>query len=179
MRVEFQVVFAEPDLIHRGGRTVEAKMNACQELYPSDVYFIHRDAEAEPWRNRVVEIENAMRRNSHVLYVPVVPVRMQEAWLLANESGLRTAAGNPRGTNALHLPPLHSLEGIADPKAVLREALLSASGTTGRRRDRFDVERAADYLAELTTDYAPLLRFESFSAIDDDISRIARMRGWT
>ena len=74
--------------------------------------------------------------------VPVVPVRMTEAWLLLDEAEIRRVAGRPRGRTSLGLPPRHSVAGVADPKALLREALLTASEETGRRRQR--VARAFD-----------------------------------
>jgi hypothetical protein len=41
-----------------------------------------------------------------VRHIPVVPVRMTEAWLLADEFAIRSAPGNPNGTQSLDLPDL-------------------------------------------------------------------------
>jgi hypothetical protein len=59
---------------------------------------------------------------------------MQEAWLLFNEGALREAAGNPRGSVALELPRVTSLEGIPNPKETLHHLLREASGLSGRRK---------------------------------------------
>jgi len=78
------------------------------ELYPCDILFVHRDAEAQPyeWREREIAeaITLAREQGFRVPHVCVVPVRMQEAWLLLEESAIRRAAGNPNGTTRLILP---------------------------------------------------------------------------
>ncbi len=43
--------------------------------------------------------------------VPVVPVRMTEAWLVLDEAEIRRVAGRPASTNGLGVPPI----GTVDP----------------------------------------------------------------
>ncbi|MEH1908405.1 MAG: hypothetical protein V7K95_12085 [Nostoc sp.] len=56
------------------------------ELYPCNLLFIHRDAEREPREKRITEILEALKAVKKSVVVPphvcVIPVRMQEAWLL-------------------------------------------------------------------------------------------------
>ena len=61
--------------------------------------FIHRDAEREPHEKRVAEVEAALEgvELGETQPVPVVPIRMQEAWLLFDERAIRYASGNPKG----------------------------------------------------------------------------------
>jgi len=94
---------------------------------------VHRDAEGETLERRVIEIKGVVADLPDPL-VPVVPVRMQEAWLLIDEPALRCAAGNPNGVINLDMPAIDRLEGIPNPKQVLHELLLDASELTGRRR---------------------------------------------
>ena len=54
-----------------------------------------------------------------VRVVCVVPVRMQEAWLLIDEAALRRAAGDPNGTQPLAMPDVQRLEELADPKQLI------------------------------------------------------------
>jgi hypothetical protein len=77
---------------------------------------------------------------------------MTEAWLLINESSLREAAGNPRGTLQLNFPKASRLEDLPDPKASLRQLLKDASDLKGRRLQRFDSPSAIQRLAELIQD---------------------------
>ena len=93
------------------------------ELYPCDLLFIHRDAEREPREKRITEIlevlEEAVKKSVLVPpHICVIPVRMQEAWLLFDEAALRKAAGNPRGRQPLQLPDIRKLEQLPDPLDV-------------------------------------------------------------
>ncbi len=140
------------------------------DLYPADLLFVHRDAEAEPSANRYREISDALA-NEAFPYVPVVPVRMTEAWFLFDESAIRLAAGNPNGKCGLSLPAVDRLETLPDPKAVLRAALLEASELPTRRRQRFQTNTAFQRLAELIDDYAALRALESFRQLEEATRR--------
>jgi hypothetical protein len=96
-------------------RNTEERLRTVLELYPCDVLFVHRDAEARPSNLRREEIADALRWTM-VRHIPVVPVRMTEAWLLADELAIRSAAGNPNGTESLNLPNVRTLEDLPDPK---------------------------------------------------------------
>jgi predicted ATPase len=67
--------------------------------------FVHRDAERELLEKRVAEIHSVVSEAAQTKLVPpvvcVIPVRMQEAWFLFDESALRRAAGNPNGKQPL------------------------------------------------------------------------------
>jgi hypothetical protein len=102
-------------------------------------------------------------------YVPVVPVRMTEAWLLSNQQAIRDAAGNPKGRNALHLPNWRRWDRLPDPKTTLLEAIEHASGLTGRRLANFSARRHRLRVAELTMDFSPLRQLEAFRLLEDDI----------
>ncbi|MBK5222578.1 MAG: hypothetical protein JJE52_06830 [Acidimicrobiia bacterium] len=101
--------------------------------------FIHRDSEAQDPLTRYEEIsEAAAAVNLRCPAVPVVPVRMTEAWLLLDEASIRSVAAKPAGRTDLNLPPPRRVETIPDPKQRLRDALLVASETSGRRRKQFE-----------------------------------------
>ena len=121
-------------------RGLEQRLKAALEFYPCDVLFVHRDAEAQPAELRRTEISGALSGIA-VRHVPVVPVRMTEAWLLADESAIRRAAGNPNGSQTLDLPELRRLEEVPDPKRILHEALVRACGLNARRRAQLPVRQ--------------------------------------
>lgn len=125
-----------------------------------DLLFVHRDAEAQPWATRRAEVP------THAQVVPVIPVRMTEAWLLIDEHALRRAAGNPHGTAPLELPRLRTLESLADPKAALRECLERASGLKGRRLSQFDRVAARRRVAEEIEDYAALRGLAAYGEVE-------------
>lgn len=121
------------------GRTVVRRLARLAEQGDyCDLVFVHRDAEGQGVDPRRTEIRAAAEMAGvTVPLVPVVPVRMTEAWLLLDEAAIRMVAGRPNGRSSLDLPTLGEVERLADPKALLRECLLTASETTGRRRDDF------------------------------------------
>jgi len=157
-------------------RTVEprpiglgARMKAATDCYPCDLLFVHRDAEAQTWESRVQEIRAAGGGRDQT-WIPVVPVRMTEAWLLLDEAAIRRAADNPRGTTTLRLPTALTVEKDPDPKATLRNALVSASEKRGRRLRAFQetIAQRVQRVAELTTNYSALAAIPAFQRLRDD-----------
>ncbi len=159
-------------------RSLPERIKASLRLYPCDILLVHRDAEREPRSNRITEIESAMARvEAHPPLVCVVPVRMTDAWLLHDEAAIRMAAGNPNGTAELPtLPQVGEAESLADPKHILSEALLEATGHLGQRRQRArrDFGRMRRRLAELIDDYAPLRQLPAFATFEEDLLSVLR-----
>lgn len=140
------------------------------ELYPAELLFVHRDAEGEQREHRLEEIRTAVGATCE-RHVPVVPVRMTEAWLLHDEAAIRRASGNPNGRTDPGLPRPEGVERLSDPKETLRCALLEASELPARRRrrlaTRFGDMRART--AELIGDFAPLRAAPAFAALLMDL----------
>lgn len=131
-----------------------------------DVLFVHRDAESAPWAARRAEVP------SRASVVPVIPVRMTEAWLLVDEHALRRAAGNPNGTEPIEMPPVRALESLSDPKAALRVCLERASGLKGRRLTQFDRVAARRRVAEEIEDYAPLRALPAYRELERALDQV-------
>ena len=81
--------------------------------------------------------EGAVEAGLESDWVPVIPVRETEAWILLDEAAIRRVAGSPKGRRPLELPKLSQLENVSDPKKALEEALCTASGCQGNRLKRF------------------------------------------
>ena len=114
---------------------LSARIRKAVELFPCELLFIHRDAERVPYDLRQDEVQQAVttvvfERMPPPACVCVIPVRMQEAWLLFDENAIRRAAGNPSGKVPLQLPALHGCEDLPDPKRLLHYLLEEASGST-------------------------------------------------
>ena len=138
------------------------------ELYPVPTAPGASGRRKQPASDRFDEIEQANRTG--LPHVCVVPVRMQESWLLHDESALRRAAGRPSGTEPLDLPPAKSWEILPDPKDVLHRALtIRASGAKGRRAKQFKPQVAAHRLANLIEDWSPLRRLPAFQKLETDM----------
>jgi hypothetical protein len=149
-------------------RGLEERVERTVESFPCDLLFIHRDAERLSLDERLREIEQAVddRQLHGANPVKVIPVRMTEAWLLFDESAIRRAAGNPSSRVDLDLPKPNAIERAADPKQSLHEALRNASEYAGRRRDRFNVDKAVHRVAELIQDFHPLRQLPAFKAFE-------------
>jgi len=157
-------------------RNTEDRLRTALDLYPCDVLFVHRDAEAQPYGLRREEIANALHR-TRVRHIPVVPVRMTEAWLLADEIAIRHATGNPNGTENLSLPELRKLEDLHDPKKVLHDALTTASGLNARRRSRLPVRQRVRLIPNYIDDYSRLNVRPAFRKLQEDIRAFIENRG--
>jgi hypothetical protein len=163
-------------------RTLADRIQKSIELYPCDLLFVHRDAEREPHEVRRNEIRQAIEVVSTLIVSPpvicVVPIRMQEAWLLFDEPALRRAAGNPHGRMPLQLPRLIELENLPDPKEYLNELIREASGLNSHRRKKIPVSMYAQRVLEFIEDFDPLRRLSAFNALEDEIRNILREHGW-
>jgi hypothetical protein len=149
--------------------SLQERVRMSLRYYPAPILFVHRDAETATRQDRVDEIERALSGLRVGQYVCVVPIKMQEAWFLFDETAIRRAAGNPNGRDPLYLPTVRDLERIDDPKNLLFEALRAASGLGPRRLARFNVRQAAHRLAELIDDYSPLRELSAFAAFESDV----------
>lgn len=120
------------------GLQISARLKAVLDFDDAfDLIIVHRDAEGQDPQNRRDEIEAAVAAVLvELTSLPVVPVRMTEAWLLLDEAAIRRVAGRPTGKVALGLPAAKDAESVPDPKALLQRALEVASGATGRRLRR-------------------------------------------
>lgn len=154
-------------------KTLRSRIDKALDLYPCDILFVHRDAENEPLAQRIKEITSAMT-GLQVRSVPVVPIRMQEAWLLIDEQALRRAAGNPQGGVNLKMPAIDCLENLPNPKQILHDLLIVGSELTGRRRQKLNPGRQALRLGELIEDYGPLHRLSAFREVETTLLNALR-----
>jgi hypothetical protein len=172
------------DLRHllRPPQGLRERMQVAIRLYPCDLLFIHRDGEAQSCSVRVAEITAALEdlrpAEAAVPYVCVVPIRMQEAWLLISEDAIRTAAGNPHGLVPLAVPRPRDLENLADPKEVLFRLLQVASELTGRRLRKLSLPRARLRVAELIDDFSTLRALSAYRVFEQALRDVVAREHW-
>jgi len=159
-------------------RSLQDRIRNAVVNYPSELLFVHRDAETRPRDERLLEIKRALDGIKTPPVVCIVPVRMTEAWLLFDENQLKQAAGNPRYPGVLAMPPVRDLDTLRDPKDVLFGLLRAASGAYGRRAKTFRPEQAAHRLAELINDFSSLRILPAFLAFEEDLRRVLQENGW-
>lgn len=169
----FELEWADLTFVAANPRTLERRVAAAIALFPCDVLFVHRDAESQDPELRYGEIEQALP-SAHPSCVPIVPVRMQEAWLLHDEGALRRAVGRPSGREPLGLPELSRVERIADPKQALHDAIRYASGAAGRRARKLKPSKVAHLLASQVHDWAPLRTLSAFRRFETDTRSAVR-----
>jgi hypothetical protein len=164
--------FADPYNISPPRCRLAKRIREVISLYPADLLFVHRDSDNLPPATRREEIRMAVETGApSQRIVPVVPVRMTEAWLLIDETAIRSASGNPRGTMTLDLPRLGAIEDRADPKDVLYTALRQACELKGRRLAKFSPQKAAGIVADRISDFSPLQCLPAFREFQADLSR--------
>jgi hypothetical protein len=93
-------------------RSVKGKVEALR-TEPYDLIFIHRDSDAMGWEPRAKEILGCCDER----VVPVIAVRMTEAWAIAH----LWSNGEFRGWAKSKGVSLKTIESQADPKRLLRE----------------------------------------------------------
>ena len=134
----------------------------------------HRDTDNSDHEVRRAEMEAALQITElQSILIPVIPIRMTETWLLLDEAAIRHVAGNPRGRAPLGLPSIRNAERLADPKSLLRQAILAAADVTGRRRERLDrrFDSNRRQLLESLDITGPVCQLESWNRPVDEIDR--------
>jgi hypothetical protein len=159
-------------------KQLAGSVESALRLAPCDLLVVHRDAEKENPAKRRQEIEDALTElQSAGVPVPghikLIPVRTSEAWLLFDESAIRAASGNPNGKVKLKLPAPKAVEGLPDPKAMLRELVKAASEATGRRLQKLDTSNIPRTVAENIDDFSPLRKLSAFRAFESEVREFA------
>lgn len=149
------------------GLSLSSRIAAAIEQFPCDVLFVHRDGEKESFSDRLLEIRESLQ-DVVKAYVPIIPIKMTEAWLLSDEVAIRAAAGNRNGKIDLQLPPKKKWETLANPKQILFEALISSSEKTGRALAKFHPHSQRVRVTALTEDFSKLRGITSFDAFETE-----------
>lgn len=153
-------------------RSLSEKIAKAIDLYPCDLLFIHRDAENQSPQERVLEIRKAaesLNQEAARHPVPIIPVRMTEAWLLISKPALRSAALNRNGKVPLQLPSIQALESLPDPKRILHDLLRQASELNGRRLKTFKPNQRVRDIPRNIDDFSLLRQLPSFQALEADL----------
>lgn len=159
------------------GRTVSARLERLLRFDDAfDVLIVHRDAEGQSPAARRREIERACTA-AGVAWprIPVLPIRMTEAWLLLDEHAIRLVAGKPSGTHDLSLPSVVQLESVPDPKSTLQLALECACALRGRRLQEFkrDFPAHRRQLLERLDRDGPVRRLSAWRTLEQDVRNAA------
>lgn len=171
--VAVEAARADLGRIPRLPATTAAKWRLAVEIQPCEILCVHRDANGAGTDARLAELATITAEANLVQpVVPIIPVHETEAWLLLDEPAIRAAAGNPHGRIPLAIPPMFRIESIADPKAMLTDALLNASELSGRRRRDFRASAAAARIPSYLTSFHHLRSLSAFRRFEDELTSV-------
>ena len=166
----FDNVTPKPDL--------SAKIEIVLRQNRHQIILVHRDQDNMTRTDRIREIDSAVESAqkkydtvSQTRCVPVIPVRMTEAWFLIDEIAIKKAAGYPQNKAELDLPKPRQLEGIADAKELLYQKIKIASGHTGRKLKKVRPQQTIHILADTIEDYSPLNDLDAFKLLRQDLRK--------
>lgn len=115
---------------------------------------VHTDADRETyeqrWNDKIVPAHNALNAEKSdsycLLLTPIIPVRMIEAWLLADKELFKAEIGTELMDSELGID--RDPEGIANPKAVIEEAIRKATEMLPKRRRRISISDLYGYIGD-------------------------------
>lgn len=148
---------------------LDQRIEKAISLYPCDVIFVHRDAETKTIGSREIEIQGFWEKTTQTeqrKIIPLIPMRMTEAWLLFDHNAIKIAAGNRNFAGELALPKLTRLEDEPDPKAFLFNLIRKASDLKGRSLAKLRVHPTIHIVAETIRDYSPLRNLSAFQRFE-------------
>lgn len=148
---------------------LDQRIEAAILQYPCDIIFVHRDAENQTIKDRETEIQVFWEKTTQTKQrklIPIIPVRMTEAWLLIDSNAIKLAAGNRNFGGDLTLPKFARLEEEPDPKNLLFNLIKIASNLKGRSLDKLRVHSTTHIIAEKISDYSPLRQMFAFQRFE-------------
>jgi hypothetical protein len=161
---------------------VDAMTNAakkCIEQYGINILCVHTDADystdeiamrhkIEPALNKIY----SMKGNSCKFIVPIIPVQMSEAWMLADKSLLKQCIVTTKSDHELGIDK--APESITDPKQVIEEAIrIARKGLTKRRRKNFNIGELYEPVGE-NISLESLRQLPSFCKFEDNVRNAFR-----
>ncbi len=165
-RIDPTVEILEPDFRKRRGPAAEVLEGPESGAM---MVYVHRDSESASLEERMLEFDGVDRAD----VVPVVPVRMSEAWILFDGAAIAQAAGRP--SVEVSVPSMSEVEGLANPKQLLEHLLHTAAGSpTGRRNKLFRrsmIDRRVN-VASLIRDFSPLEQLSAFRRFQEKLAEV-------
>ena len=161
---------------------VDAMTNAakkCMEQYGIAILCVHTDADSptdeiamrykiEPALNKI----RKMKDNSCKLIVPVIPVQMSEAWMLADKSLLKQYIVTSKSDQELGINK--TPESISNPKQVIEEAIrIARKGLPKRRRKNFKIGELYESIG-VNISLENLRQLPSFRKFEDNVRNAFR-----
>lgn len=122
-------------------------LQAAKESYGYHILIVHSDADEnsdkEAFENRIYPgfslVEDEVGKICKNL-VPIVPIRMTEAWMIADKNTLKEEIGTDKDELQLELNfPIKNVEAIAEPKEKIKKAIQLACLQNPARLARINI----------------------------------------
>lgn len=147
----------EPVIVPRQQESTHAAciLQAANYAHGYHALIVHADADDRTpdsaKANRIQPGFNLVSRHNGSVckhLVPIIPVQMIEAWMLADYSASQETIGTNMSPRDLGLPARPALvEEYANPKRALQEVISRAIANRSQRRRRFDISSHQEALA--------------------------------
>lgn len=134
---------------------------------------VHTDADKDTYQermnNKIIPAQNALNELDDdycKLLTPIIPVRMIEAWMLADKELLKSQIGTYKSDTDLGIN--RDPETIADPKHVIEEAIRIATEHLPKRRQRLSISDLYAIIGD-TVSLTELEKLDSYRKFQDAV----------
>lgn len=138
-----------------------------------------RDTYAERIKNKIEKAQNklnGLNENEYCkLLTPVLPVRMIEAWMMADKQLLKNEIGTTKSDSQLGIN--RDPENIADPKHVIEEAIRIATENLPNRRRRLTISDLYLPIGQ-SVSIESLARLDSYRAFQEAVRNTYKSLGY-
>ncbi len=167
------------------GACEECILHAARDAYGCHALIVHSDADdktsvrahkerIQPGFDLVLKFKSSEEVCEHL--IPLIPVQMTEAWMLADGEALLDVIGANRGPQDLRLPKASEVERDANPKRTLNEIVRNVnlnrcSSKRSSYRRKIDIDSRYEHLAG-SIDLSKLAFVPSYKAFRDDLTEV-------
>lgn len=144
---------------------------------------VHTDADKNTYENRIAnkieparkELENLDENEYCKLLTPVIPVRMMEAWMLADKVLFKEEIGTNLSNAELGID--REPEMMADPKSIIEEALRIATNALPKRRNRPTIAELYEVIGN-SINTKSLMTLSSYRKFKEEVRQTFRALGY-
>lgn len=163
------------------GSFVDYTINASNdgiESYGIMTLAVHTDADRDTYEerinNKIIPAQNALNELNNdycKLLTPIIPVRMIEAWMLADKELLKTEIGTTKSDSDLGIN--RDPETIANPKHTIEEAIRMATDYLPKRRRKLSISELYAIIGD-TISIQELKKLDSYRKFQDSVRNTYR-----
>lgn len=152
------------------------------EMYGVMSLAVHTDADRDSYEERLAnkieparrELEGLDQEEYCKLLTPVIPVRMMEAWMLADKKLFKEEIGTDLSDAALGIE--RDPEVLPDPKSIIEEAIRIATDGLPKRRSRPTIAELYEVIGNaISTD--ALMSLSSYRKFKEEVRETFRSLG--